>query len=315
MLESPKAVRALLRCPKTGDPLEDRDGRLVTVGDGEAATYDTIDGKPVLVDFTRSVLVRERIFETRAGRQITERRYGTLARALKRMVSPPKTVTRDNVAHLVRLLKERTRSPRVLVVGGGSIGQNMEPIYDDPEIRVVAFDIYDSPHVQFVADAHQIPLADASVDGVIVQAVLEHVLDPNRVVEEIWRVLQPDGLVYAETPFLQHVHEGAYDFTRFTESGHRWLFRRFGWIASGTVGGPSLVLLWSIDYFVAGLFRSRRAGKLAKTLVFWVQYLDRWVPERYAIDGACGCHFLGRKSETGELMAEDIILYYQGAQA
>ena len=44
-----------------------------------------------------------------------------------------------------------------------------------------------------------------------------------------------DGVVYAETPFLQAVHEGPWDFTRFTESGHRWLFRAFERLDSGVV--------------------------------------------------------------------------------
>jgi len=57
----------------------------------------------------------------------------------------------------------------------------------------------------------------------LVQAGLEHVRDLWQVVAEIHRVLKDDGLVYAETPFMQQVHEGPYDFTRFTESGHRYL--------------------------------------------------------------------------------------------
>jgi ubiquinone/menaquinone biosynthesis C-methylase UbiE len=69
-----------------------------------------------------------------------------------------------------------------------------------------------------VADGHQLPIADGSVDGVWIQAVLEHVLDPSIVVQEIHRVLTPGGVVYAETPFMQPVHEGAYDFTRFSLS-------------------------------------------------------------------------------------------------
>jgi len=56
-------------------------------------------------------------------------------------------------------------------------------------------------------------------DAVWIQAVLEHVLDPVRVVAEIHRVLRPGGLVYSEIPFMQEVHEGAYDFTRFRLSG------------------------------------------------------------------------------------------------
>ena len=87
-----------------------------------------------------------------------------------------------------------------------------------PTIDLISFDVYASPATQFVGDGHSIPLADGSVDGVIVQAVLEHVLEPTIVADEIHRVLRTGGIVYADTPFLQQVHEGAYDFTRFTDS-------------------------------------------------------------------------------------------------
>jgi ubiquinone/menaquinone biosynthesis C-methylase UbiE len=120
------------------------------------------------------------------------------------------------------------------VIGGGTIGNGMESLYDDPRLDLLAFDIYASENVQFLADGHQVPLKDGSVDAVWIQAVLEHVLDPQAVVAEIRRVLRPGGLVYASTPFMQQVHEGPYDFTRFTESGHRYLFRHF----TGSIATP-----------------------------------------------------------------------------
>src|SRR5205823_1246671 len=110
-------------------------------------------------------------------------------------------------------------NPTILVVGGGTVGSGTDALYRDPAVRLIAFDVYGSPMTQLIADGHQIPLRDESVDAVLVQAVLEHVLDPAKVVAEIHRVLRPNGIVYAETPFLQQVHEAAYDFTRFTESG------------------------------------------------------------------------------------------------
>ena len=50
-------------------------------------------------------------------------------------------------------------------------------------------------------------------------------------------MLKDDGLVYAETPFLQQVHGGPYDFTRFTHLGHRRLFRKFIELESGATAG------------------------------------------------------------------------------
>jgi hypothetical protein len=82
---------------------------------------------------------------------------------------------------------------------------------------------------------------------------LEHVLDPSAVVAEIHRVLKPDGYVYAETPFMQQVHERAYDFSRFTRSGHRWLFRQFDEIDAGPITGPATAFLWSMRYLLRAL--------------------------------------------------------------
>jgi ubiquinone/menaquinone biosynthesis C-methylase UbiE len=48
-----------------------------------------------------------------------------------------------------------------------------------------------------IFDAHDIPIEDGSFDGVIILAVLEHVADPYRYSEEIYRVLKDQGVVYA----------------------------------------------------------------------------------------------------------------------
>ncbi len=186
---------------------------------------------------------------------------------------------------------------RILIVGGGTIGIGSGRIVADPDVEVISFDVYDSPNVQFLADAHQIPLEDSCVDGVWIQYVLEHVLEPWTVVAEIFRVLRTKGIIYSETPFLQQVHEGAYDFTRFTHSGHRWLFRNFDEISSGEAMGQGIQILWTVEHLTRGLFRSKSLGKFAKILFFWVQFLDRLIPVRFRMNSSSSFFFLGRKSE------------------
>lgn len=53
-------------------------------------------------------------------------------------------------------------------------------------------------------------------------------VNPYRCINEVYRVLNENGIVYASTPFMLQVHMGKFDFTRFTHSGHRRLFRNFG---------------------------------------------------------------------------------------
>jgi len=271
-----------------------------------------VDHWPVLVDFTTSVLDLSAMIATQAQSVVPRGGRSRRLEALKNALFAPNSVAGDNLERLRRELPRNGRS-QVLIVGGGGGGNGTKTLFADENLDLIAFDIYATPLTQFIADGHQIPLADGSVDAVVIQAVLEHVLDPAQVVAEIHRVLAPGGVVYAETPFLQQVHEGPYDFTRFTESGHRYLFRKFTLLDSGIIGGPGTQLLWSIDYLARSLFRSRLAGGVTKALFFWVRLLDRLCPYPYAVDSASGCYFLGRRSDR-EISPREIIKYYRGAQ-
>lgn len=173
-------------------------------------------------------------------------------------------------------------------------------------------DIYLTTLTHALADAHALPFADGTFDGVWIQTVLEHVLDPHQVVKEIHRALKPDAIVYAETPFMVQVHEGAYDFTRFPVSGHRWLFRNFETIEDGVTAGPGTAFLWSIGYLVAALTRSYKVKQLAAVPFFWLSHVDGFLGKKHGVDGASGVYLLGRRSERSITQHEAIAAYSGG---
>ncbi|WP_367319409.1 class I SAM-dependent methyltransferase [Streptomyces sp. HUAS ZL42] len=319
VLADVNAVEHLLVCPRCRSPLVSRPGGFNCTAPGcphrVPMAFPVAGRWPVLVDFERSVVDRKAVVAAAGGTDSERPRRAAgadgLPAPLRRIFKPPNRVAARNVELLLRTLPGR--APLLLVVGGATVGNGVGAVYRDPRVQVIGFDIVGSTVTQLIADAHQIPLSSASVDAVLVQAVLEHVLDPARVVAEVHRVLRDDGLVYAETPFLQQVHAGAHDFTRFTASGHRYLFRRFEELAAGPVTGPGTQLLWSADHLVRGLTRSALAGRVARGLLFWLRALDRLVPANYAMDDATAYYFLGRKQD-GEMSAAEILTYYRGAQ-
>jgi SAM-dependent methyltransferase len=314
------SVASLLICPRCGCGLVETGGAFRCGSEscvfGAPGSFPMVGRWPVLVDFGRSIVDEDELRSAQSSGSVPN--PGThqwsidrLPVWLRSLWNPSNTAAARNVELLLSLLPGP--SPLVLVIGGGTLGSGVEAVYVDRRARVVGFDIYSSSLTQFIADAHSVPLADGSIDAVLIQAVLEHVLEPSQVVNEIHRVLRGGGLVYAETPFMQQVHAGPYDFVRYTSSGHRYLFRAFEEIAAGPVAGPGTQLLWSVDHLVRGLLRSELAGKLVRGLLFWLRYLDRFVPTAFAMDDASAYYFLGRRADR-ELTPRELVGYYRGAQ-
>ncbi len=68
-------------------------------------------------------------------------------------------------------------------------------------------------------DGDTIPYGDAEFDVIICTQVLEHATNPERVIQESYRVLKPGGTVIYTLPMVYPEHEIPYDFRRFTRYG------------------------------------------------------------------------------------------------
>lgn len=89
-------------------------------------------------------------------------------------------------------------------------------------------DIAPFPGIDIVGDAMDLPIEDATYDTVVSTHVLEHVREPWVMVEEIERVLRPDGTAIVLAPFVYPFHADPTDYFRFSEQGIRSLFERVG---------------------------------------------------------------------------------------
>jgi SAM-dependent methyltransferase len=236
----------------------------------------------------------------------------TPLKKIKSWVRGISKVTIKNCNIFVDNLKKNNRTPRVCVIGGGTLGLGSDALYEDKSIRCTSVDIYQTNLTDLVCDAHYLPFKDSYFDGVWIQAVLEHVVEPQVVIAEIHRVLKSDGIVYAETPFMQQVHEGAYDFSRYTVLGHRYLFRDFDEISIGGNGGAEVALSWSLRYFVLAITNSISLSKL--TGIFFTLVLrpfSFFIKKESLYDSSSGVFFLGSKS-THRLTHKELVRLYSG---
>jgi SAM-dependent methyltransferase len=288
------------RCPRCSSSIRNLELQpLCSNADCEYAKvgFPVSAGQPVLIDFATSIFDRNLYLGNHGSalqRDVTRRSVGS---RLHRFGFGKNPIAVSNCAKFIDLLKQEVKQPTVLVIGGGTIGWGTDELYSDSSIELVGTDVYASPFTTLVADAHKLPFDDGVFDGVWIQAVLEHVLDPALVVSEIHRVLRRGGAVYAETPFMQQVHERAYDFSRFTQSGHRWLFKRFSEIDAGPIGGAGVALIWSIRYFARALGAGDKLSRLISLPFFWLRFFDAIARGRAVADAASGFFFLGRRAE------------------
>ncbi|CAN5277411.1 hypothetical protein BH09PSE2_BH09PSE2_00340 [soil metagenome] len=300
-------LQAILRCPACHGDVADAHCTRPTCT--YAAGFPIAAGQPVLVDFDNSIFDRA-AYQRDTGSVLKrdDSRRGLKAR-LDHAAFGVNPIAPRIAGVLLQRLRAKGGRPRVLVIGGGAKGSGAEALYDAEDIDLVGTDVYASAYTRLVADGHNLPFKDGTFDAVWIQAVLEHVLEPQRVVDEIHRVLRSDGLVFADTPFMQQVHEGAYDFTRFTMNGHRWLLRRFSEIEAGPVAGAGTVLSWGVRGLVHALGAPSKVSTALKYLTFPLRFLDGVGPMRNRADGASGVYFFGSKS-TESLTPKDMVAYY-----
>ena len=214
------------------------------------------------------------------------------------------------------LKKSINERPKVLIIGGSIIGEGMKGFVSSNLLDVVESDVSFGPRTRIIFDAHLIPYTSESFDCVVAQAVLEHVVNPEICIKEMHRILKPDGIIYAETPFMQQVHGGPYDFTRYTRSGHRKLFCDFSEIKSGATAGTGTALAWSLQYLLIALFGytnllQKTIKLLARSIFFWLKYIDYITRNNHRDeDGSSGFYFLGEKSDK-KISDKSLIEYYR----
>jgi arsenite methyltransferase len=80
----------------------------------------------------------------------------------------------------------------------------------------------------YVADAHQLPLEDASVDRAFLVGVLPEIPDPQGALGELHRVLRPQGILSISEGFFDPDYRFAFETIRqVQQAGFEWV-ERFG---------------------------------------------------------------------------------------
>ncbi len=152
----------------------------------------------------------------------------------------------------------------LLDVGGR--GKPYASLFGGRVVNHYVLDIEPAPSVDIVGDGRSMPLADASIDVVLITQVLEHIPEPIAVISEIHRVLKPGGTLLLSVPSIFPQHGSPGDYWRYMPQGLQFILRDFHSVKvqgeAGTV--PSIFL-------VINTYLQLLTGPLP-----WLQRLLQW---------------------------------------
>jgi SAM-dependent methyltransferase len=168
---------------------------------------------------------------------------------------------------------------------------------------IINLDIQADENLDIMGDAHLLPFKEQVFDLIICTALLEHVPRPQKVVEEILRCLNINGIVYVQVPFLQGYHSDPHDYYRFTIEGIEEIFHKFRMIDKGVCIGPISVLVWYLRKFPTIFFTNKFINKGIEFFTGWLFFIFRYldiifVKTKNAYSLAGGIFFIGKKDSS-----------------
>lgn len=152
------------------------------------------------------------------------------------------------------------------------------------------------------------PIKSESLDGIGCFAVLEHTRKPWLVVEEIYRMLKPGGIVFIDWPFLQPVHGFPSHYFNATREGLTSIFTDLGFsldkVDTLSFQGPDYTVNWVLGKFINDLpdyLQSRILKMSVSDLIsqtpqntFWQEILSH-IEDETKSEFACGNTLIARK--------------------
>ena len=182
---------------------------------------------------------------------------------------------------------------KLLDVGCGN--KPYQQILDPLISTYIGCDIIQSSNncVDLICPANRIMAADNYFDTVISTQTIEHVEDPQGLINEAYRVLKNNGYLIISGPMYWPLHEEPYDFFRYTKYGFKYMLEKAGFhivsiYSNGgkwSVAGQALIhalfpTIFNIKGFKGRIIRfiARCFGGI-RTINRFFYYVDKKVPD------------------------------------
>jgi uncharacterized protein YbaR (Trm112 family)/SAM-dependent methyltransferase len=244
--------------------------------------YPVVDGIPEL--HVKKKLYDEPYYrDSGLGREKQQRsKPANLVRHVVKKATPScRMLSRRSREIILSYLKQQPLSSSesaILNIGPGKTS-DMKKLFRECD-RVLKLCVSLDENADIVGDVRYLPFQTNTIDFLLIIAVLEHVDDPAKAVEDIHKCLKPGGRVYAEIPFCRAYHAMPCDFQRYTISGIEKLFEGFRCLEKGVASGPASAMSLATSSFFAILLSCNNItlykfwNRIFRIITKPIQYLD-----------------------------------------
>ncbi len=278
----------IIFCPKCSNDLEIKNNSL---GCKKCKlNYPLINNVPILFDkdFSKDIAGDNITFNSWEDKDIENKtfkvaQHSSNKKSLYQLITP--NYRYQLGPRYMDFIKKYNIQGKILELGGGPNALNHPGL--------VNCDINNYETVDVVGDGRKLPFKDNSFDGIICNSVLEHIFEYDEVINECFRVLKKNGLIFMNVPQLCARHH-TYDYHRWTIVGLEKDLSKFRIIDKGIILGPGMF----IHHFVTAFFKSLTPFKLINLsicfILEWLFFIFRFLD------------FFGKKNKDYEDFAHTI---------
>lgn len=109
-----------------------------------------------------------------------------------------------------------------------------------------------------------LPIESQIADTVVSFSVIEHLSEPQTMLNEAYRILKPGGTMILQVPWQWWVHEAPYDYFRFSPHGLKYLFEKAGFKEITVEPAAGFFTMWFLkfNYFTSRFIWGPRILKI-----------------------------------------------------
>lgn len=145
------------------------------------------------------------------------------------------------------------RNKTILDIGGGNKASSYHVILSKKNNKFISVDITDNCDYKVDLEKESLPFEDSSVEIIFCFNVMEHIFNYQHLLNEMYRVLKQDGVLYFYVPFLINKHADPHDFFRYTDNALCKLFTNTGFnsVEIKTLYGSGKNVHFSISWIIS----------------------------------------------------------------